>query len=128
MARRPVKLRESPIEKLRYALLDNRLVVGLVVTSLALAGLLVAIGLWTEREYALPAKQEEGEIVRFGPSPDRYEPGNYLLVVVRTQGGQLQTLSVTSAKLLHCRVGDRIRLIRHGRILSVRSRACAPRA
>ena len=129
MAPRHENFHESPIEKLRYALLDNRALIGLVVTFLAVAGLIAAAVQWGNREMALPAKQEHGEIVRFGINEvARGRPERPVILVVRTEDGRLQTLSTRSEALSHCHVGDRIRLVRHGRILAVTSRACAPPA
>jgi hypothetical protein len=127
MAPRHKNFRESSIEKLRYALLDNRALIGLVVTFFAIGGLIAAAVLWANRQTALPAKQEQGEIVRFGISEvARGRPERPVIVVVRTEDGRVQTLSTRGEALSYCHVGDRIRLVRHGRILAMTSRACAP--
>ena len=127
MAPRRQNFPGTPIEKLRYVLLDNRMILGLVATFLVIAGLFAAAGSWFVSVEARPIIREEGEIVRFGPGQSRLA-SDILVVVVRTKDGRLQTLRGTQANLLRCRAGDRIRLIRHGNILHVASPACAPPA
>jgi len=127
MAPRRQNFRESPIEKLRYALVGNGALIGLALLFLAVAGLIAAVFLWANREMALPAEQEQGEIVRFGiREVTKGVLEQPVIVVVRTHDGRLQTLSARGDSLSDCHVGDSIGLVRHGRILVVRSPACAP--
>ena len=127
MAPRRQNFRESPIEKLRYALLDKGGLIAFFVAFLAVAGLVAVVVPWVNRDMALPATQEQGEIVRFGiREVARGFPEQPVIVVVRTEDGRLQTLSARGDSLSDCRVGGRIRLVRHGRVLVVRSPACPP--
>jgi hypothetical protein len=124
MARRRENLRESPIEKLRYALLDKNAIVVLAAMFLVIAGLCGALVRWIEREQALPPVYEKAEIVRFGGAEN--DLGDTPLVVVRMGDGRLQTLHVGGrGAMFYCRVGGRIRLVRRGSMLLVRSRPCA---
>jgi hypothetical protein len=123
MTRHRANLRESPIEKLRYALLDNRATIGLVLAFLALAGLFAALGLWVMRQNGLPGEREEGEVLGFGTHSSS-RVGERPLIVVRTRSGLVVQLPLSGQALHNCRRGSRIRLIRHGAILAVDRRGC----
>jgi hypothetical protein len=72
--------------------------------------------------YAVPGVEEQAEVVRFGAHGD-YD-GDHLLVVVRTQDGSVRTLGASPGDIFYCHPGSRIRLIRHGTVLTIEGPAC----
>jgi hypothetical protein len=76
------------------------------------------------RQYAGPGVYEEAEVVRFGGAGSSI--GGRYLVVVRIADNSLRTLRANVQDIIHCHVGGRIRLVRHGAAYAVNGPSCAP--
>lgn len=114
---------ETRAERVRYALGESTWLIPILIGFLAVAALIVWLGIWQARQERLPASSEIGEIVDFGAIQGRTV--NRMLVTVRTSEGGIATLSPPPELLFYCHVGSRIRLSRQGQLLRVRSPGCA---
>lgn len=84
--------------------------------------LLAGIACYAVKQAAYPTEAREATVVRFGLSSD-YE-GNNPLVVVRTSDGRLHQLHAHRSKLIGCKTGAPIRLMKRGTLLSVDPAGC----
>ncbi|WP_176473031.1 hypothetical protein [Sphingomonas lenta] len=69
-----------------------------------------------------PAKDEYGEVVRFGSYA--HDLGNRPTLIVRTVDGRQHELKASPESLRHCEVGGSVRLVRKAHSLRVDPRGC----
>jgi hypothetical protein len=115
--------RDTAVERLTYWWEDHWRTALFVAIGLSLAtGIIVLNG----RESSRPPVYEDGVVVRFGayPKPGDDEGAALLVVIVLTASGRIEQASANGAGLAQCRVGQRIRLVRHGGFLAADNPAC----
>lgn len=97
---------------------------GAILVVLALGGLFAGgVGWFYTRESSKPATEELATVVHFGHRDSKYEV--HPLVVVRLKNGdERQLMAGNRNRLVHCRKGSTIRLIRRGSALFVDPRGC----
>ena len=109
------------LEGLSYWLRDNWKVVLLL---LGMAGLFVAVGLWTNWLRSQPRIEEEAEVIRFGAYSR--EKGPIPVVLARLKDGRIVQLEVHRGRTHVCRAGSTIQVVRRGPAVFVGPRGCRP--
>jgi hypothetical protein len=95
-----------------------------ILLGIGLLALLVAIAFYALRQAGRPTETFEATVLRFGMSSS--EEGNRPLVLVRTADGRIRQLHAHRSRLIGCRPGAAIRLMKRGALLNVDPSGCRP--